>query len=337
MQRALHHLLEREKQAKVAASAAPASSPRLSLPKIPAPSKFRGESGFRVDDWIRELQRQFDYYDQDFVTDSARVKYAMAFMDELAADWWAVHQPRMLKEEQDQGRPLVITWARFVQELQQRFRPLQGALVARQTLDHLQQGSLSVDIYAHRFQAVLTPITDMSEADKVFRFVTNLRSGLKQRVLQEGPQTLEDAIKTAASHEAAYRFSKPLTAQTAMRYATTSRGDASGSAPMDVNNVESSGVAQEEASGSSAASTDSVLESLAAKLMERVDQRINAVMQSRRPGNGQRRSNDRVDGLTQQELERCLRSGLCFFCKEANHMKRDCPKRSQSAAAKAGK
>lgn len=29
----------------------------------------------------------------------------------------------------------------------------------------------------------------------------------------------------------------------------------------------------------------------------------------------------------QDEHERCLRSGLCFTCKEQGHLSRDCPKR----------
>lgn len=317
MQRALKHLLSKDK--------------RIVLPKIPPPSKFRGETGFRCDDWKSEMERQFVYYDPDFADDDAKIKFATAFMDGHATQWWTARLPELKQELASQGRPL--TWAVFVSELHDRFRPILGSAVARQVLDHLQQGSLSVDDYAARFRAVLTPVTNMDEADKVHRFVTNLRNGLKQRVLQKGPTTLDQAIKLAASEEHVYKYSKPITAEGAMRYATGNRGDASGSVPMDLNNVESSDNDEAHADSSAAASAGSPLDSLVSKLMERVDQRINAVMQRNNP----RRNNDRVSGLTREDVERCLRSGLCFYCKEHGHMKRDCPKRNAQPAPKSGK
>ena len=326
MKRALTHLLDKQKQV-----ASQAAVPRLALPKIPTPSQFHGETGFRCDDWIRELERQFDYYDVDFATDAARIKFATAFMDGHAIQWWTTRMPELQQEVASQGRPL--TWAVFVDELRDRFRPILGSEVARTVLDHLQQGSLSVDDYAARFRAVLTPVTNMDEADKVHRFITNMRNGLKQRVLQKGPKTLDEAIKVAASEEHVYKYSKPLSAESAMRYAMGKRNDAASSVPMDINNMESRDSDEAQASGSIASSADSSLDSLATKLMERVDQRINAVMQR----NNQRRSNDRVSGLTREDVERCLRTGLCFFCKEHGHMKRDCPKRNAQPAPKSGK
>ena len=101
MKRALTHLLDKQKQV-----ASQAAVPRLALPKIPTPSKFHGETGFRCDDWIRELERQFDYYDVDFATDAARIKFATAFMDGHATQWWTARMPELQQEVASQGRPL---------------------------------------------------------------------------------------------------------------------------------------------------------------------------------------------------------------------------------------
>src|SRR5690606_12324550 len=119
------------------------------------------------------------------------------------AQWWLDAAPALRQEQQGHA----ITWNVFERALYTRFRPLEHALVARQNLERLQQGSQSVDQYAHQFLAVLTSIKDMSEADKVYRFVANLRVAVKQKVLQEGHKTLREAIQSAASHEAAYKFS----------------------------------------------------------------------------------------------------------------------------------
>ena len=340
MQQALQHVMaqqaQQQQQAAANAAASAAAAARPKLPKIPPPTKFRGESGFRIDEWLRELQRQFDYYNHEFTSDQHRIKFAVAFVEGLAAQWWTDYQSTL-----QQGN--VLTWNQFVAALHARFRPLESALVARQTLEHLQQGSLSVDQYAHRFQAVLTSIKDMSEADKLYRFVMNLRNGLKQKVLQEGHKTLRDAIQSAASHEAAWKFSRTSHAPSQQRTTQYARGDSSGNAPMDLNNVESDRMEEGDellaasASSTSAPPSDSALNALLAKLTEHMDQRINAVVQQRRGGNGQRRSSDKVPGLTQEEFERCLRNGLCLHCKQHGHMKRDCPQRSQGRPPQQGK
>ena len=335
MSSALQHLMSQHQQQAAAAAVAPA---RAKLPKLPPPSKFRGESGFRVDSWIRELQRHFNYYEPDFASDEPRIRYAVAFMEDLAAEWWLDVAPALQQEQQ--GR---ISWNAFVDALNKRFRPLESALVARQTLEHLLQGSQSVDQYAHRFQAVLTSIKDMSEADKVYRFVVNLRGGVKQKVLQEGHKTLREAIQSAASHEAAYRFSRPHPAQSFPRFAAHARSDASGSVPMDINNVESEYKEEEDesfvgtASSTVSAFPESAFNALAAKLTAHMDQRINAVVQQRRGAFPPRRANDLVPGLSPEELERCMRNGLCLFCKQHGHMKRECPERNKQRTSRLGK
>lgn len=335
MSSALQHLLNQQQQQAAAAAAAA----RIRLPKLPPPTKFRGESGFRVDAWIRELQRQFDYYDTEFPSDKERVKFAAAFMEDLAAQWWLDAAPTLREQHRE-----AIPWSAFVEALHARFRPLESALVARQQLEQLQQGSQSVDQYAHRFQAILTSIKDMSEADKVYRFVVNLRNALKQKVLQEGHKTLREAIQSAASHEAAYRFSRPHPAQSYQRFVPHTRSDASGSVPMDINNVESECKEEDDESfvgeGGSTPSAisipESALSALAAKLTAHVDQRINAIVQQRRGPPPPRRSNDLVPGLTPEELERCLRNRLCLRCKQPGHMKSECPQRNAPRAPRRG-
>ena len=91
------------------------------------------------------------------------------------------------------------------------------------------------------------------------------------------------------------------------------------------------------ASSTLAPPSDSALSALVAKLTAHVDQRINAVVQQRRGGSGQRRSSDKVPGLTQEEFDRCLRNGLCLHCKQQGHMKRNCPERNQARASQQGK
>jgi hypothetical protein len=332
----LHTVQQAQQQAAAAAAATAATQPaQPRMPKIPPPSKFRGESGFRVDEWLRELQHQFDYYHRDLAGDEHRVRFAVAFMQDLASQWWSDHLRGL-----NLAPGVLPSWTDFVSALHTRFRPLEGALVARQSLEHLLQGNMSVDLYASRFQSLLTSIDDMSEADKIYRFVANLRNGLKAKVMQERHTTLRGAIQSAGSHEAAWQFSRSAKVQPFIRFTSNSRSDASGTTPMDVNNVESEPIDEDGESSRGMASSNSAVETalaaLAAKL-DRFDQRLNAVTHQRPAGFGQRRPNDRVPGLTSEDLEHCLRKGLCLFCKQPGHMKRECPKRGQPQQQRQGK
>ena len=70
----------------------PQSTP--SLPKIGAPSQFKGEMGFAVDDWICELEQQFAYYNRAFPDDASRIKFAVAYLHGPAVHWWDKERPR---------------------------------------------------------------------------------------------------------------------------------------------------------------------------------------------------------------------------------------------------
>src|SRR5690606_23079381 len=78
-----------EKQARAAAPSHPAAHPPL--PKIRAPPVFRGtEPGFAIDEWIGELQRQFQYYTAagTLATPEAQIDFALVHMSGAAAAWW---------------------------------------------------------------------------------------------------------------------------------------------------------------------------------------------------------------------------------------------------------
>ena len=108
----------------------PSSSSAPRLPKIRSPSSYSGAGGNAVDDWLSEMQQQFAYYGAQFPDDSARVLFAVAYLDGSALMWWE-HVPA------DQHPSL---WGEFVILMRDRYRPVQAEMLARQRIGKLRMG-----------------------------------------------------------------------------------------------------------------------------------------------------------------------------------------------------
>jgi hypothetical protein len=320
--------------AAVVAAAASASAPRH-LPKIAPPHRFKGEMGVHADHWIGALEQQFEYYDREFATDAAKIRFGVAYLDQGTALRWYQTLPE----------PKPATWDAFVRALRARFRPVEASMVARVSLGRLRQGERnSVSAYTNAFQNLMAQIVEMSVTDQVFHFVAGLLPSLRVRVWEKLPQTLAEAIGYAASYEAtigfagrAGGFASSSTSGHSGFGASSSTSSSSGSVPMDVNYIDVDEEAQAgedvrlETPGPARPSSEAAL---LAKL-EAMEHRIAALMGSG-SGSGSKppsqKSGDRVPGLQANEIGRLLKEGRCFRCKKTGHMKSDCPNKPRGSS-----
>jgi len=314
-------------------AAASASAPRL--PKIAPPHRFKGEMGVHADHWIGALEQQFEYYDREFATDAAKVRFGVAYLDQGTALRWYQTLPE----------PKPATWDAFVRALRARFRPVEASMVARVSLGRLRQGERnSVSAYTNAFQNLMAQIVEMSVTDQVFHYVSGLLPSLRVRVWEKLPQTLAEAIGYAASYEATVGF-----AGRAGGFASSPAGGAqsfgpsassSGSAPMDINHIGQEDTCagedlvdpprfHEEPPARPAGES-----ALLAKL-EAMEHRIAALVGSNSRGNpaSSHKVSDRVPGLQANDVARLQKEGRCFRCKQKGHMKSDpaCPGRPKSS------
>jgi hypothetical protein len=325
------HALVAQLQAKLQASGA--RSAHVKVPPIPS---FSGAVGFGVDNWLRSLSKHFVFYGTSTCPDDpSRIRLAVMYLEGPAMDWWE-HEPR--KEQ-------IVDWAEFVDRLHSRFRPMQAATVARHRIAALKQTG-TASAYANIFQKELTPITDMSSADKIFFFRQGLKPALAQKVLEKNPKTLHEAMDIAITADANFRGSAMLSGVRSYTGNSSYRSAPPSEVAMDLSNL-ASGEAEddftmptfheEEPESVSAMPTaflreyqemKAAIQKLTAQ--QRFQQSLSAVVGHHSKGGKKSSSSSsskgsRVPGISNDEFRRCWDNRLCLLCKKPDHIAANCP------------
>jgi hypothetical protein len=318
-------------QQRPSSASSSSGAPRIDLPKIASPSKFAGQMGNTVDDWIKEIWQQFNYYGAaKFPDDPTLIRFAIAHLTGAALQWWTSLA----------DASTIVTWIEFQARLHSRFRPVQAAMFARQKLGQLRmRAQHKVSAYVNVFLTVLNPIADMGDSDQVHHFVNGLLPAIAQKVWPFHPKTLKEAIDQAITQEAMLDFGRA--AVNGVPYSMSTGGQSGShvrssghttSAPMEIASIEAeidSFVMMDAPPSSSAA--DRGFETLASALAS-MDQRLNALTSQTGTGasggQGSFRRAPRIPGLTPEKIKEYRAKELCFKCGQKGHMKNECPKRN---------
>lgn len=337
--------------------------------KPPKPEPFSGERGSNVDLWLGSMDRYFQacgLSDVSLMNSQQlldQMYHAVAFLKGTAGQWW----DSLVRSSSDHesGVTLPISWMELKVKLQERYRPIAASKIARINLDQIKQFG-SVDGYCKAFLNQLQYIHDMSELDKLHRFLQGLRRDIKTEVMREDPSTLHEAMTKAehsekflqhvtyqGQHRSAGRPSFP---SSSFRGFPSSRGFpfSSGSAPvpMELGNVGVTGewdhgedmtglgqpadhhFSREEKYRNYGGPDVGQLDHFSSALPSHHGNELHAMMSGH--GSGMRGhqsrpfSNRQGQGprLSPQELETLKRQGLCFHCKKPGHTSRFCPAKS---------
>ena len=322
-------LLQQQASAAPAASAAAAAAQSAASSasrrtKIPPASNYAG-SAHTLDNWLREMQQQFDWY--GYNSDAERVAMAAAQLRGAALDWWstlaAADKPA-----------LIASFSAFEQALRTRFQPVNSAQTARLALDTLTQGAKQpVHDYTTAFRRLLTAVPTMSEEDRVHRYVQGLRPSVRSLLLLQGATSLDDAISKAARIGSLGQY--------ATAASSSGHSSAAGSSPMDLSAMQDlfalTGVVSGGSANASGADDESgdrdAADSSAPVTRAELRQLLTAMQHQRGKGFGNRRGGrdgrsrgpPRIAGLSEEQVRERLDSGACFACGKPGHRKADCP------------
>ena len=161
-------------------------APRGAAPRLPPPAKFDGRTA-ALDEWISEINSQFDWYHATGVmtTEAEQVMFAKTYLALGARTWW---EAKLTKP---------TSWAGMQDALLLRFQPVNSEELARAKLLALVQGKRSVHDFVDAFRSLVVRVKDMHKKDQLFRFLRALRPELAQTIRVQGVATLDAAIDMA--------------------------------------------------------------------------------------------------------------------------------------------
>eukprot|EP00171_Calliarthron_tuberculosum_P008642 IDg8642t1 len=142
--------------------------------KANPPDLFGGKRDFlEVNTWLYKMEQYFrivELFSPGFLSNGAdRVMIASTFLTETAAIWWYTRV---------QGGLLPSTWEDFCLALKNEFVPAGHVRQARDKLRRLKQ-SRSVSRYLSSFRNVILTIPDITEGEKMDKFVDGLKDELR--------------------------------------------------------------------------------------------------------------------------------------------------------------
>lgn len=293
-----------------------AALPRNGRPRLPAPPSYDGRSSTALDGWLRELQQQFDWY--RMTDDAERLQFVGALLKGVALDWWANLVDSNGAAQSESTRP--TTYADFATRLRSRFQPINSAQTARTKLDSLRQGpKQSTNDYISEFRTLLVRVPDMSEGDRVHRFITGLRPAVATQLRVQGVTTLDAAIAMAARIGSIAEYG----AVSSNAFASTPASASSAPADMDLSNVE----------GLEGGTDDNAAPITRAEYVAL----LNAMKQQRSKKDSKGSSGPRDvraemmkrHGMTKEQVQKHFDEKLCFNCSRPGHSSLGCPNPSK--------
>jgi Ty3 transposon capsid-like protein/Zinc knuckle len=146
-----------------------------------------------VDKFIDLLNRAFAAF--DITSDARKIYYAANQLRGTASNWYFA-QRRIHGDAWEQQ----LTWPYFVSLLTTQFKPVDFDLLLRDKLDRLRQTS-SVDAYTNVFMDTVSQLPDMSEKDKLHRYLRGLKERTAAHVRAAQPASLQRAIDLATTYD----------------------------------------------------------------------------------------------------------------------------------------
>jgi hypothetical protein len=122
--------------------------------------------------------------------DAAKVTFAVSLLTERAAIWY-----RLLQKDA-QGSHVFATWHEFTTALRANFTEANFLRKARDRLAQVRQTS-SVQKYLQEFATLCLDIPDLSNGERLHRFMYGLKPQIRQQVELHGCSTYEEAATAA--------------------------------------------------------------------------------------------------------------------------------------------
>ena len=156
--------------------------------KAAKPKTYNGSVGSDPDVWLFQFNQ---YSDIAGVPINTRAKLAATYLEGKAATWWRNLVMQTVDHNADN-----ITWQAFQNELINMFKPVNSKKIARDKLAVLKQTN-SVAKYNFDFTQLCLEINDISESEKLDKYIRGLKDRVRVEVELAEPTALAQAMSKA--------------------------------------------------------------------------------------------------------------------------------------------
>ena len=159
--------------------------------KVEKPETYDGDKARDLDTWLFQVQEHLDLSN---IPMGGRVAYAASLLRSNAALWW---------REACEANRRPGTWEDFCRAIRDQFRPEDYGRRGRDELATMRQYAReSVADFVYRFRATCLRVSDLSEAEKLDRFVRALVQEVRLQVELRGPNNFHEAAMFAERADA---------------------------------------------------------------------------------------------------------------------------------------
>jgi hypothetical protein len=146
-------------------------------------------------DWIRSMDKYFDYEDVD---EEKKVRHVVTRLKGHATLWW----DELQAERRSKGKQKIKNWDRMVAKMKAKFMPKDYQINLFRKLQNLRQKGMTVKEYTEEFYK-LNIRTGQREKDeeKVSRYINGLRYEIQDEINMMSVRTVEDAYQIALKAE----------------------------------------------------------------------------------------------------------------------------------------
>ena len=159
--------------------------------KVEKPETYSGERSRDLDTWLFQVREHLHI---TTIPAPSHVPYAAPLFRGNAVLWW---------RETCESHRRPATWDDFCRMLREQFRPEDYGRRRRDELAMMQKyAKESVADFVFRFRAICLKIPDLSEAEKLDRFVRTLAQDIRLQVELRGPRDFHEAAMFAERADA---------------------------------------------------------------------------------------------------------------------------------------
>jgi len=160
--------------------------------RVPEPEAFQGvRNAKELENFLWDME---EYFRAAHIPVEEQVDTACMYLRGDAKLWWRtrVHDDRVM------GRPRINEWEILKRELKSQFLPCNAAWLARQSLKKLEHTGTARQ-YVKEFSSLMLDISNMSEEDKLFNFMSGLKPWAQVELQRQGVKDIQGAIAAADS------------------------------------------------------------------------------------------------------------------------------------------